>query len=39
VLYALCIPLAYVHPPLTLILCFVVAAMYCLPDAWLGKPR
>ena len=37
-LYAVSIPLAYVHPALTLILCLIVAAMYFLPNAWLGEP-
>ncbi len=36
-LYAASIPLAYVHPALTLLLCFVVAAMYFLPNAWLSE--
>jgi len=36
-LYAASIPLAYVHPAVTLVLCFVVAAMYFLPNAWLGE--
>jgi len=37
VLYAASIPAAYVHPALTLILAFIVAAIYFLPNAWLGE--
>jgi len=36
-LYAAGIPLAYVNPALTLFLCFVVAVIYFLPNAWLGE--
>jgi uncharacterized membrane protein len=36
-LYAVSIPLAYVHPAITLALAFVVAAIYFLPNAWLGE--
>jgi uncharacterized membrane protein len=35
-LYAASVPLAYVHPAITLGLAFVVAAIYFLPNAWLG---
>jgi uncharacterized membrane protein len=33
-IYAVSIPLAYVHPAITLGAAFVVAAMYFLPKAW-----
>jgi uncharacterized membrane protein len=36
-LYAISIPLAFVHPALTLALAFAVAAIYFLPNAWLGE--
>jgi uncharacterized membrane protein len=36
-LYAISIPLAFVHPALTLGLAFAVAAIYFLPNAWLGE--
>ena len=36
-LYAISIPLAFVHPALTLALAFTVAAIYFLPNAWLGE--
>ena len=36
-LYAISIPLAFVHPALTLALAFAVAAIYFLPHAWLGE--
>src|SRR5215831_4521715 len=36
-IYALSIPLAYLHPAITLALAFVVAAIYFLPNAWLGE--
>ena len=36
-IYAVSIPLAYVHPAITLALAFVVAAIYFLPNAWLGE--
>ena len=36
-LYAASVPLAYVHPALTLFLAFLVAAIYFLPNAWLGE--
>jgi hypothetical protein len=29
------VPLAFVHPALTLALAFLVAAIYFLPDAWI----
>jgi uncharacterized membrane protein len=35
-IYAASVPLAFVHPALTLILAFMVAAIYFLPNAWLG---
>ena len=35
-LYAASMPLAYVHPAITLALAYVVAAIYFLPNAWLG---
>lgn len=35
--YALSIPLAYVHPAITLALAFSVAGIYFLPNAWLGE--
>jgi uncharacterized membrane protein len=37
VLYATAIPLAYVHPAITLINCFAVAALYFLPNAFLMR--
>ena len=36
-LYAISVPLAFVHPALTLALAFAVAAIYFLPNAWLGE--
>jgi uncharacterized membrane protein len=36
-LYAISVPLAYVHPALTLAIAFIVAAIYFLPNAWLGE--
>lgn len=36
-LYAVSVPLAYVHPAVTLAVAFLVAAIYFLPNAWLGK--
>jgi uncharacterized membrane protein len=36
-LYAVSIPLAFVNPAITLGLAFAVAAIYFLPNAWLGK--
>jgi uncharacterized membrane protein len=36
-LYAVSIPLAFVHPAITLALAFAVAGMYFLPNAWLGE--
>ncbi len=36
-LYAISIPLAYVHPAITLALAFTVAVIYFLPNAWLGE--
>jgi uncharacterized membrane protein len=35
-IYAASVPLAFVHPALTLILAFMVAGIYFLPNAWLG---
>ncbi len=36
-LYATSAPLAFVHPAITLAICWLVAAIYFLPNAWLGK--
>ena len=33
------VPLAFVHPAITLALCYAVAALYFLPNAWLGEPK
>jgi uncharacterized membrane protein len=38
-LYAASVPLAFVHPAITLALCYAVAAIYFLPNAWLGEPK
>lgn len=38
-LYAASVPLAFVHPAITLVLCFAVAAIYFLPNAWLGEEK
>ena len=38
-LYAISIPLAYVHPAITLVLAVIVATIYFLPNAWLGRTR
>ena len=38
-LYAVSAPLAYVHPAITLVLAYVVAGMYFLPNAWLGEGK
>jgi uncharacterized membrane protein len=38
-LYAGSVPLAFVHPAITLTLCYAVAAIYFLPNAWLGEPK
>jgi uncharacterized membrane protein len=38
-LYAVSVPLAFVHPAITLALCYAVAAIYFLPNAWLGEPN
>lgn len=38
-LYAVSVPLAFVHPAVTLALCYAVAAIYFLPNAWLGEPK
>ena len=35
-LYAAAIPLAFVHPAIALVLAFAVAAIYFIPNAWLG---
>jgi len=35
-LYAISVPAAYVHPALTMVLAFMVAGLYFLPDAFLG---
>jgi uncharacterized membrane protein len=36
-LYAAGVPLAYVHPAITLVIAFAVATIYFLPNAWLGE--
>ena len=36
-LYVLSVPLAFVHPAITLALTFIVAGIYFLPNAWLGE--
>jgi uncharacterized membrane protein len=36
-LYAISIPLAFVHPAITLALAYLVAAIYFVPTAWLGE--
>jgi len=36
-LYAVSMPLAYVHPAITLVLAYAVAALYFVPNAWLGE--
>jgi len=36
-LYAASVPLAFVHPAITLALAFLVAAIYFLPDAWISR--
>jgi uncharacterized membrane protein len=36
-LYAASVPLAFVHPTITLAICYLVAAIYFLPNAWLGE--
>jgi hypothetical protein len=33
------VPLAFVRPAITLALCFAVAALYFLPNAWRGEPK
>ena len=38
-LYAVSVPLAFVHPAVTLALCYAVAAIYFLPNAWLGEHK
>jgi TMEM175 potassium channel family protein len=38
-LYAASAPLAFVHPAITLAICYAVAAIYFLPNAWLGEHR
>ena len=37
-LYAASVPLAFVHPAITLALAYIVAAIYFLPNAWIGEP-
>jgi len=32
------VPLAFVHPAISLVLAFVVSAIYFVPNAWLGEP-
>jgi uncharacterized membrane protein len=36
-LYAAAVPLAFVHPAIALVLAFMVAAIYFIPNAWLGE--
>jgi len=36
-LYAAAVPLAFVHPAISLVLAFVVSAIYFVPNAWLGE--
>ena len=36
-LYAAAVPLAFVHPAISLMLGFAVAAVYFIPNAWLGQ--
>lgn len=36
-IYAASVPLAFVHPAITLVLTFVVSGIYFLPDVWLGE--
>jgi hypothetical protein len=36
-LYVISVPLAFIHPAITLALTFVVAGIYFLPNAWLGE--
>jgi uncharacterized membrane protein len=36
-IYAISIPLAFVHPAITVALTFVVGGIYFLPNAWLGE--
>jgi uncharacterized membrane protein len=36
-LYAAAVPLAFVHPALSLVLAFAVAAIYFIPNAWLAR--
>ena len=38
-LYAILIPLAYVHPAITLSCAFVVAAIYFIPTSWLEEVK
>lgn len=38
-IYVAAIPLAYVHPAITMALAFVVAAIYFVPNAWLGEKQ
>jgi uncharacterized membrane protein len=38
-LYAASVPLAYVHPAITLVLAYVVAGIYFLPNAWLDEQK
>jgi hypothetical protein len=35
-LYALSVPAAYIHPAITMALAFTVAAIYFLPEAFMG---
>jgi uncharacterized membrane protein len=38
-LYAASVPLAFVHPAITLTFAFLVAAIYFLPDAWIRQRK
>jgi hypothetical protein len=38
-LYSISVPLAYVHPAITLSLAFIVSAIYFLPHAWIEPDR
>ena len=38
-LYAAAVPLAFVHPAISLALAFVVSAIYFVPNAWMGEKR
>ena len=38
-LYLIAVPMAFVHPAITMALCFTVAGIYFLPNAWLGEKK